>query len=78
MSGKSVCFATAPDEPIDARAYRKDGESSARDGSGRPMKRSLADVGIRLVWREEEGGSEINTGWHCRSHHEENCQNPSR
>jgi hypothetical protein len=35
MSGKSVRFATAPDEPIDAIAYRKEGESSAREGAGR-------------------------------------------
>jgi hypothetical protein len=37
---------------------------TTHDGSGRTLIRLLADVGIGLVWREEQGGSEIDAN--CR------------
>src|SRR6266566_3906495 len=52
-SGMSVRLAAALNHPIDAVANCKDRKSRASDRSRRPMIRSLADVGVGLVWREE-------------------------
>jgi hypothetical protein len=52
-SGRSVRFAATLNYPIDAKANCKEGKSSASDRSWRPMIRSLADIGVGLVGREE-------------------------
>ena len=54
QSGMSVRFAAALNHPIDSIANNcKEGKSSASDRSWRPLIRSLADVGVGLVGREE-------------------------